>query len=228
MVWVTQLVFYGLPWLQWNDRQAVLFDLVRTALFMSLGWFCIRRISSIWRYCSSLPRWHSFSSPRLPGDYGAATPVHKRSIQRYSSGWSAAQKGIDRHACAWMLRLGTCKRWCARGSKQLVWIAIALVTGLTFVGYFSSIQGLLSELLHFAFSPWEWFWILFYSLATYGNAGFLREQICKHMCPYARFQSALIDMDSHGDRLRRTTRRGPRLTPRAVPDPAALGLGPLY
>ena len=27
LVWVTQLVFYGLPWLQWNDRQAVLFDL---------------------------------------------------------------------------------------------------------------------------------------------------------------------------------------------------------
>ena len=27
MVWLTQLVFYGLPWLQWNGRQAMLFDL---------------------------------------------------------------------------------------------------------------------------------------------------------------------------------------------------------
>ena len=26
MVYVTQLIFYGLPWLQWNGRQAVLFD----------------------------------------------------------------------------------------------------------------------------------------------------------------------------------------------------------
>jgi cytochrome c oxidase accessory protein FixG len=111
-----------------------------------------------------------------------------------------------------------------KGSKQLVWIAIALVTGLTFVGYFSSIQGLLSELLRFAFSPWEWFWILFYSLATYGNAGFLREQICKHMCPYARFQSALIDMDSMVIAYDEQRGEGRGSRPRGA-DPAALGLG---
>ena len=27
MIWATQLFFYGMPWLQWNDRQALLFDL---------------------------------------------------------------------------------------------------------------------------------------------------------------------------------------------------------
>src|SRR5574343_1839017 len=27
LVWFTQLLFYGLPWLEWNARQAVLFDL---------------------------------------------------------------------------------------------------------------------------------------------------------------------------------------------------------
>jgi cytochrome c oxidase accessory protein FixG len=43
---------------------------------------------------------------------------------------------------------------------------------------------------------WEMFWSIFYGFATYGNAGFMREQVCKHMCPYARFQSAMFDRDT--------------------------------
>ncbi|HUP06118.1 MAG TPA: 4Fe-4S dicluster domain-containing protein, partial [Caldimonas sp.] len=39
-------------------------------------------------------------------------------------------------------------------------------------------------------------WIAFYGLATYGNAGWMREQVCKYMCPYARFQSAMFDKDT--------------------------------
>ena len=92
------------------------------------------------------------------------------------------------------------------------------------MGYFSSIRGLLSELSGFTFSSWQWFWVLFYAVATYGNAGFMREQICKHMCPYARFQSALIDMDSMVIAYdeHRGESRGSR--PRGT-DPATLGLG---
>jgi len=43
---------------------------------------------------------------------------------------------------------------------------------------------------------WQIFWVLFYGFATYGNAGFMREQVCKYMCPYARFQSAMFDKDT--------------------------------
>ena len=43
---------------------------------------------------------------------------------------------------------------------------------------------------------WEIFWVFFYGFATYGNAGFMREQVCKYMCPYARFQSAMFDHDT--------------------------------
>jgi cytochrome c oxidase accessory protein FixG len=83
-----------------------------------------------------------------------------------------------------------------KGGKQLAWWGFALVTGFTFVGYFVPIHTLAAEVPALAFTPWEWFWVLFYSGATYGNAGFLREQMCKYICPYARFQSALIDKDS--------------------------------
>jgi len=50
--------------------------------------------------------------------------------------------------------------------------------------------------MRFNIGPWETFWMVFYGCATYGNAGWLREQVCKYMCPYARFQSAMFDDDT--------------------------------
>ena len=83
-----------------------------------------------------------------------------------------------------------------KGGKQAAWITLSLWTGFTFVGYFTPIKQLWGEAFTLDFGPWEWFWVLFYGLATYGNAGFLREQVCKYMCPYARFQSAMFDKDT--------------------------------
>jgi cytochrome c oxidase accessory protein FixG len=83
-----------------------------------------------------------------------------------------------------------------RGAKHLAWGAIALWTGFTFVGYFTPIRVLGHELASFTAGPWELFWVLFYGFATYGNAGWMREQVCKYICPYARFQSAMFDRDT--------------------------------
>jgi cytochrome c oxidase accessory protein FixG len=77
-----------------------------------------------------------------------------------------------------------------------VWFALALWTGFTFVGYFTPITELAAGLLSASLGPWETFWILFYGFATWGNAGFMREQVCKYMCPYARFQSVMFDSDT--------------------------------
>ncbi|HET7868691.1 MAG TPA: cytochrome c oxidase accessory protein CcoG, partial [Burkholderiaceae bacterium] len=83
-----------------------------------------------------------------------------------------------------------------KAAKHAVWIAIGLWTGFTFVGYFTPIRTLWAEAFTLDFGPWEWFWVNFYGFATYGNAGFMREQVCKYMCPYARFQSAMFDRDT--------------------------------
>jgi cytochrome c oxidase accessory protein FixG len=82
------------------------------------------------------------------------------------------------------------------GLKQFLWVAFSLWTGFTFVGYFTPITELASKVLHFSTGPWETFWVLFYGGATYVNAGYMREQVCKYMCPYARFQSAMFDRDT--------------------------------
>jgi len=83
-----------------------------------------------------------------------------------------------------------------KGGKQFMWITFALWTGFTFVGYFTPIHSLWQSAATLALDPWETFWVLFYGFATYGNAGWMREQVCKYMCPYARFQSAMFDKDT--------------------------------
>lgn len=80
--------------------------------------------------------------------------------------------------------------------KHGAWIVVAAWTGFTFVGYFTPITTFAQEVLTASLGPWETFWILFYGSATYGNAGYLREQVCKYMCPYARFQSVMFDADT--------------------------------
>ena len=83
-----------------------------------------------------------------------------------------------------------------KGTKHFFWVILAVWTGFTFVGYFSSIRGLGAEVVALTLGPWQWFWLAFYSFATWGNAGFMREQVCRYMCPYARFQSVMVDKDT--------------------------------
>jgi cytochrome c oxidase accessory protein FixG len=90
----------------------------------------------------------------------------------------------------------TAEKVLRKGAKQFMWITFALWTGFTFVGYFTPITELAGKIASFSTGPWETFWVLFYGGATYVNAGFMREQVCKYMCPYARFQSAMFDRDT--------------------------------
>jgi cytochrome c oxidase accessory protein FixG len=97
-------------------------------------------------------------------------------------------------------------------SKHGIWLAIGLATGLTFVGYFTPIRQMIPDLLTGTADAWAYFWVGFFTLATYGNAGWLRENVCIYMCPYARFQSVMFDKDTLivSYDPRRGENRGPR------------------
>ncbi len=110
-------------------------------------------------------------------------------IEQQTEGDRSARMRLDRHG--W-----TFDRAWRKGLKHAIWLIIAMWTGLTFVGYFTPIQQTVGAVIQGALGPWQTFWILFYGFATYGNAGFMREQVCKYMCPYARFQSAMFDKDT--------------------------------
>jgi len=81
-----------------------------------------------------------------------------------------------------------------KGSKHFLWLLVAFWTGFTFVGYFYPIRELAPDFFTLSLtSGWAYFWIAFFTVATYLNAGWLREQVCLYMCPYARFQSVMFD-----------------------------------
>lgn len=80
--------------------------------------------------------------------------------------------------------------------KHFLWLIIAITSAIAFVGYFSPIRQLVQDVANFSLGPWEMWWIGFIAVATYANAGWLREQVCIYMCPYARFQSVMFDQDT--------------------------------
>ena len=192
VVWLTQLVFYGLPWLQWGERQMVLFDLGGQALLPVRA--------------GAVPA--GLHLPHRPAHFGAvAVPVHGgggADVVRLRLPADGVHRNL--HVGSSTVSRATAARPApgqsaldgqdrpARAGQNAAWIAVALWTGFTFVGYFVPIRqpGRRAASLQ---GPGSFLGVLLRP-ATYGNAGFMREQVCKYMCPYARFQSAMFDKDT--------------------------------
>lgn len=195
MVWATQLFFYGVPWLQWQGRQAMLFDLDEKRFYIFglifhpqdliyLTFLLIISALALFLFTAIAGRlWCGFTCPQT-----VYTEIYMWMEEKIEGNRLARMK-LDESA--WTLNKLTRK-----SLKQLAWISFGLWTGVTFVGYFSPIRELVPNILSWQLGGWETFWVCFYGFATYGNAGYMREQVCKYMCPYARFQSAMFDDDT--------------------------------
>jgi cytochrome c oxidase accessory protein FixG len=188
-------LFYLLPWVQWRGQQAVLFDLPARKFhifgllffpqdFFLLTWLLVIAALSLFFFTTLGGRlWCGYACPQT-----VWTKVFV-AIERWCEGNRAQRIKLDRSP--W-----TSRKLLRKAGKQLLWIAFAAYTGVTFVGYFSAIRDLVPAMATASLGGWETFWIVFYGFATYGNAGYLREQVCKYMCPYARFQSAMFDRNT--------------------------------
>ena len=194
-VFLTQIIFYGLPWLEWGQRQAVLFDLGARRFYI----FGIVLYPQDFIYLTGLLVISAFSlflftaiAGRLWCGFACPQTVYSEIfiwIERKIEGDRTARMRLDSQE---MSLEKLVKKW----YKHLIWIGFSIWTGFTFVGYFTPIRELGMEFFLGNMSSWEVFWVFFYGFATYGNAGFMREQVCKYMCPYARFQSAMFDKDT--------------------------------
>jgi cytochrome c oxidase accessory protein FixG len=223
MVFLTQLVFYGMPWLEWGQRQAVLFDLGSRRFyifglilypqdFIYLAGLLVISALSLFLFTAVAGRlWCGYACPQT-----VYTEIFLWIEKKVEGDRSARMR---RDTQPWSF-----EKAMRKGGKHFLWLAVALWTGFTFVGYFTPIRELGVEFLQLSMSSWEVFWTFFYGFATYGNAGFMREQVCKHMCPYARFQSAMFDKDTLI--VTYDTERGePRGARSRKADPLALNLG---
>ena len=193
--WVLMALFYLMPWLNLGGEQALLFDLPKRQFhvlglnfwpqdFIFLAGILVILAFSLFFFTALAGRlWCGYACPQT-----VWTEVFL-ALERITEGNRGQRIKLDRAPWSWhKLR--------RKALKQLSWITLAAWTGVTFVGFFSPIRELAPSLLRFDAGGWEIFWVSFYGLATYGNAGYLREQVCKYMCPYARFQSAMFDHDT--------------------------------
>jgi len=195
LIFATQLVFYGLPWLTWNGRQAVLFDLGARKFYIFglvfwpqdviyLSVLLILAALSLFLFTTVAGRlWCGYACPQT-----VYTEIFTW-IERKIEGDRLARIRLDAAPL-------TLEKFVIKALKHSAWFAVALWTGYTFVGYFSPIRQFGIDAITWRLGPWEAFWMLFYGFATWGNAGFMREQVCKYMCPYARFQSVMFDKDT--------------------------------
>jgi cytochrome c oxidase accessory protein FixG len=186
LVWATQLLFYGLPWVMWHDRQAVLFHLVERKFYFFglILWpqdvFYLTVLLIISAYSLFL---FTAVGGRLFCGYACPQTVYSEIfvwIEEKIEGDRPARIKLDQAPMSG-------RKLCLKLAKHALWGFLALWTGFTLVGYFTPMQELLAEARTFSFGGWEVFWILFYGGFTYLMAGFMREQVCKYMCPYARF-----------------------------------------
>ena len=195
LVFLTQLLFYGLPWLEWGQRQMVLFDLGARRFyifnlvlypqdFIYLTGILVVSALSLFLFTAVAGRlWCGYACPQT-----VYTEIFLW-LEKLTEGDRSAR--IRRDASPWSFD----SLW-RKAAKNFLWLAVALWTGFTFVGYFTPIRELGSNFVAGNLSSWQTFWVFFYALATFGAAGYMRELVCKHMCPYARFQSAMFDKDT--------------------------------
>ncbi len=215
--------YYLVPWLRWEGKQAVLFDLPHRRFyifdltfwpqdFFYLAVLLIIAALSLFFFTALAGRlWCGYACPQTVWTEAFLW------IERKIEGDRNKQIKLDKAP------LTKAKFW-RKSLKHFIWLSFSAWTGFTFVGYFTPITELGSALASLALGPWEWFWIVFYSLATYGNSGWMREQVCIYMCPYARFQSAMFDKNTLIISYDKT-RGEPRGSRKKNLDPKQKGLG---
>ncbi len=217
------VAFFGTVWLNWGGRQAVLWDLAESKfhIFGATFWpqdFIL--LSALLIICA----FGLFAITVFAGRVWCGYTCPQSSFTWLFMWCEKVTEGernqrIKLQAAPWSLN-----KLARRSAKHTLWLGISVITGLTFVGYFTPIRSLAMELLTWQMGGVSLFWVLFFTGATYINAGWLREAVCMHMCPYARFQSVMFDKDTLtiSYDAARGENRGPR---KREAKPADVGLG---
>ncbi|WP_313407744.1 cytochrome c oxidase accessory protein CcoG [Stutzerimonas kunmingensis] len=217
------ILFFGTVWLNWNGRQAVWWDLPERKFhifgttfwpqdFMLLSWLLIICAFGLFFITVFAGRvWCGYTCPQ--------------SVFTWVFMWAEKITEGDRNQRMKLDKAPmSANKFLRKLAKHAIWIAVGILVAITFVGYFTPIRDLVPDLLTLNVNGWAAFWIGFFTLATYGSAGYLREQVCIYMCPYARFQSVMFDKDTLivSYDPRRGEKRGPR---KKDADYKAMGLG---
>lgn len=204
-------LFVALPWIQYSGKQAILLDIgaQRFNIFgltlwpqdlTLLAWIFIIAAFALFFITTFAGRvWCGFMCPQTTWTF-----IYIWFEEKIEGSRNKRIK-LDQR------KMDFDKFW-RKALKHFAWLSVALLTSLTFVGYFTPIDQLFFDTATFNTGFWAGFSILFFTFCTYGNAGWMREIMCTHICPYARFQSAMFDKDTFTVAYNPTRgeKRGPR------------------
>ena len=186
------LLFFLVPYLRWNGKQAILFDidhrqfhffnltvlpqdfwmLSLVLLVLAMTLFAVTSVASrVWcgYFCfqTAWTDWFTWIEDKIEG----APPARRR---------------LD--SAPWNLE----KIW-KKAAKHFIWMVIALFTGISFSIWFVDAYEYWNKLVHFQLPMVGRVVLVLYFLGTYILAGLLREQTCFWLCPYARIQGVMSD-----------------------------------
>ena len=186
------LLFFLGPYLRWNGKQAILFDIEHRQfhffnltvlpqdiwmlslllLLLAMGLFAITSVASrVWcgYFCfqTAWTDWFTW-------------------IEEKTEGKPTARRKLD--AAPWSL-----EKFRKKVIKHFLWMVIALLTGISFSIWFVDAFDYWNKLLHFQLPLVGWVVLIMFFLGTYILAGFMREQVCMWLCPYARIQGVMTD-----------------------------------
>ncbi|MCQ4319067.1 cytochrome c oxidase accessory protein CcoG [Stutzerimonas stutzeri] len=217
------VLYFGTVWLTWNGRQAVWWDLPERKFYIFGATFWPQDfilLSALLIICAFGLFFITVFAGRVWCGYTCP-----QSVFTWVFMWAEKVTEGDRNQRMKLDKAPmSADKFLRKAAKHSIWLAVSLAIGITFVGYFTPIRELVPDLVTLQVGGWALFWVGFFTLATYGNAGYLREQVCIYMCPYARFQSVMFDKDTLivSYDPRRGERRGPR---KKDADYKAMGLG---
>lgn len=217
------VLYFGTVWLNWNGRQAVWWDLPERKFYIFGATFWPQDfilLSALLIICAFGLFFITVFAGRVWCGYTCPQSVFTWVFmwaEKVTEGERNQRMKLDKAPMS-------AGKFLRKLAKHSIWLGVSLAVGITFVGYFTPIRDLVPDLLTLEVGGWALFWVGFFTLATYGNAGYLREQVCIYMCPYARFQSVMFDKDTLTVSYdpRRGERRGPR---KKDADYKAMGLG---
>lgn len=190
--------FLILPWLRWNGRQAIMFDVTQAKFFIFGATFMpqdfyffsfIFMIAAITLFMVTVYAgrvWCGYACPQT-------IYVHLyQHVEKWVLGERNKRMKFDKEPMS-ASKLG----------KKLlihaIWLVFSAITALTFMSLvigtdYLFFNGHTPFFLGWGKMAWIFFGII--TFVTHINGGYMREHFCVHICPYGRFQSVMFDKDT--------------------------------
>ena len=217
--WTLMIFFITLQFIQFNGHQAILFDVAAQTLtlfsltlypqdLMIFVYVFIFAAFLLFYVSTKFGRiWCGFTCPQTIWSFLFMW------VENRFEGNMQQRKQLDN--APWSV-----SKLVKKSSKHFAWGIISVLTATAFMSYFVPATDIYKQLITFTMSGAITAWVGFFALCTYLNAGLVREKMCQHMCPYARFQSVMVNSQTKLITYdeKRGESRGPRKLKQAAPD----------